>query len=158
MTPITGKGTQRIQPIWLDDVAEHFALAVTEDAATNRTFDLGGPDAVSWNEFWERLKRTLGVRRPSVHMPMWFMRANATVTERLPGNIPLTRDQRPDPETYLHRIGRTGRFGRKGCAINFVYDNKSKQDLADIEEHYARPITQAPADDIEELEKLLAWE
>ena len=73
-------------------------------------------------------------------------------------DIPLTRDQRPDPETYLHRIGRTGRFGRKGCAINFVYDNKSKQDLADIEEHYARPITQAPADDIEELEKLLAWE
>jgi ATP-dependent RNA helicase DDX19/DBP5 len=73
-------------------------------------------------------------------------------------DIPLTRDHRPDPETYLHRIGRTGRFGRKGCAINFVYDNKSKQDLAEIEEYYARPITQAPADDIEELEKLLAWE
>ncbi|GMF48115.1 unnamed protein product [Phytophthora fragariaefolia] len=73
-------------------------------------------------------------------------------------DIPLTRDRRPDPETYLHRIGRTGRFGRKGCAINFVYDNKSKQDLAEIEEYYARPITQAPADDIEELEKLLAWE
>ncbi|KAE9082549.1 ATP-dependent RNA helicase [Phytophthora fragariae] len=73
-------------------------------------------------------------------------------------DIPLTRDHRPDPETYLHRIGRTGRFGRKGCAINFVYDNKSKQDLAEIEEYYARRITQAPADDIEELEKLLAWE
>jgi hypothetical protein len=25
-------------------------------------------------------------------MPMWFMRANALVAERLPGNIPLTRD------------------------------------------------------------------
>ncbi len=35
----------------------------------------------------------LGIkRRPIVHMPMWFMRANALVTERLPGNIPLTRD------------------------------------------------------------------
>jgi hypothetical protein len=34
----------------------------------------------------------MGMRRPSVHMPMWFMRANAVVTERLPGNIPLTRD------------------------------------------------------------------
>ena len=92
VTPITGKGTQRIQPIWLDDVAEFFARAVDEPAATGRTFDLGGPDVVTWNEFWERLKRTLGVRRPSVHMPMWFMRANALVTERLPGNIPLTRD------------------------------------------------------------------
>lgn len=73
-------------------------------------------------------------------------------------DIPLTRDQRPDPETYLHRIGRTGRFGRKGCAINFVFDRKSKQDLAEIEEYYQRPITQAPSDDIEALEKLLQWD
>ena len=33
-----------------------------------------------------------GIRRPSVHMPMALMRLNALVTERLPGNIPLTRD------------------------------------------------------------------
>ena len=47
---------------------------------------------VTWNELWSGLKAALGVRRPEVHMPMWFMRANALVTERLPGNIPLTRD------------------------------------------------------------------
>ena len=71
---------------------EYFARSIDLDAATNRTFELGGPEAVSWNEFWERLKRELGVRRPSIHMPMGFMRLNALVTERLPGNIPLTRD------------------------------------------------------------------
>jgi uncharacterized protein YbjT (DUF2867 family) len=92
LTPITGSGKQRIQPIWVDDVAEFFAKAVDFDAATNRTWELGGPEAVTWDEFWQRLKRVLGLRRPSVHMPMWFMRANAVVTERLPGNIPLTRD------------------------------------------------------------------
>ena len=92
VTPITGRGTQRIQPIWIEDVAAFFAKSVDLQEAANRTFELGGPDAVSWNEFWERLKRTLGIRRPSVHMPMAFMRANALVTERLPGNIPLTRD------------------------------------------------------------------
>jgi uncharacterized protein YbjT (DUF2867 family) len=92
VTPITGSGTQRIQPIWIDDVAAYFAASIDEPRAANRTFELGGPEAVSWNEFWSRLKRVLGIRRPSVHMPMWFMRANAIVTERLPGNIPLTRD------------------------------------------------------------------
>ena len=51
-----------------------------------------GPDVVTWNEFWERLKRTLGMRRPSVHVPVGLMKVNALVTERLPGNIPLTRD------------------------------------------------------------------
>jgi uncharacterized protein YbjT (DUF2867 family) len=92
VTPITGSGTQRIQPIWADDVAAYFDNAIDLEAATNRTFELGGPDVVSWNEFWERLKKARGIRRPSVHMPMGLMRMNALVTERLPGNIPLTRD------------------------------------------------------------------
>ena len=92
VTPIVGRGTQRIQPIWADDVGAYFSRALDVEDATNRLFELGGPDAVSWNEFWERLKQVQGVRRPSVHMPMGFMRLNALVTERLPGNIPLTRD------------------------------------------------------------------
>ena len=92
VTPITGSGTQRIQPIWAGDLAAYFDRAIDIDAATNRTFELGGPDVVSWNEFWERLKKARGIRRPSVHVPMGLMRLNALVTERLPGNIPLTRD------------------------------------------------------------------
>jgi uncharacterized protein YbjT (DUF2867 family) len=92
VTPIIGSGQQRIQPIWLDDVAAYFAAGVDKPEAANTTFELGGPDAVTWNEFWERLKRALGQRRPSVHVPTRLMRLNAFVTERLPGNIPLTRD------------------------------------------------------------------
>jgi uncharacterized protein YbjT (DUF2867 family) len=92
VTPIIGSGQQRIQPIWADDLAACFAKAIDHEPATNRTFELGGPDQVTWNEFWERLKKALGVRRPSVHMPIGFMKVNAIVTERLPGDIPLTRD------------------------------------------------------------------
>jgi NADH dehydrogenase len=92
VTPIIGRGSQRLQPIWVEDLAEHYRLALTEPAAANRTFELGGPEAVSWNEFWERLKRVLGVRRPSVHVPFGAMRLQATLTERLPG-APVTRDQ-----------------------------------------------------------------
>jgi ATP-dependent RNA helicase DDX19/DBP5 len=36
-------------------------------------------------------------------------------------DVPLDRSNKPDPETYIHRIGRSGRFGRKGVAINFVH-------------------------------------
>jgi uncharacterized protein YbjT (DUF2867 family) len=92
VTPIVGSGRQRIQPIWIDDVAAYFAAGVDKPEAANRTFELGGPDALSWNEFWQRLKHQLGQRRPSVHVPMGLMRLNAMVTERLPGNVPLTRD------------------------------------------------------------------
>ena len=92
VTPIIGSGEQRIQPIWAGDVGAYFAKAIDHEPATNRVFELGGPDIVSWNEFWERLKTALRVRRPSVHVPVGLMKVNALVTERLPGNIPLTRD------------------------------------------------------------------
>jgi uncharacterized protein YbjT (DUF2867 family) len=92
VTPIIGNGRQRIQPIWADDVAGYFADVVERDGVTGRTYELGGSDVVSWNEFWERLKRALGLRRPSVHVPVGLMKVNALLTERLPGNIPLTRD------------------------------------------------------------------
>ena len=46
----------------------------------------------TWNEFWDRLKRVLGVRRPSMHVPFGVMRLQAALTERLPG-APVTRDQ-----------------------------------------------------------------
>jgi NADH dehydrogenase len=92
VTPIVGPGTQRLQPIWVEDLAEYFARAVDAPGVANRTFELGGPDAPTWNEFWERLKKVLGVRRPSLHVPFGLMRAQATVTERLPG-APVTRDQ-----------------------------------------------------------------
>jgi NADH dehydrogenase len=92
ITPIVGSGAQRIQPIWADDVASYFSRALEDDVPTGTTFELGGPDIVSWDELWARLKDALGVRRPSVHVPMSLMRVNALVTERLPGNIPLTRD------------------------------------------------------------------
>jgi len=92
VTPIIGSGVQRIQPIWVDDVAAYFTAAVDKPEAAAQTFELGGPDVVSWNEFWERLKKAQGIRRPSIHVPAGLMKANALVTERLPGNIPLTRD------------------------------------------------------------------
>ena len=92
VTPIIGSGRQRIQPIWADDVAAYFADGVAHDDVTGRTFELGGPDIVSWDEFWRRLKAARGMWRPSIHVPVSLMRLNALVTERLPGNIPLTRD------------------------------------------------------------------
>jgi NADH dehydrogenase len=92
MTPIVGSGKQKIQPIWVEDVAAYYAAAVDKPEAANRTFELGGPDVVTWDELWARLKRTLGIRRPSVHVPMPVMRAQAFVLERLP-NKPVTRDQ-----------------------------------------------------------------
>ena len=93
VTGIVGSGKQRIQPIWVEDVGAYFAAAVDKPEAANLTFELGGPDIVTWDELWQRIRVRLGIRRrPTMHLPTALMRIPATLTERLPGNIPLTRD------------------------------------------------------------------
>lgn len=59
----------------------------------------------------------------------------------------------PDPETYLHRIGRTGRFGRVGVSISFVYDQKSFLALSSIAKHYAIDLVKLDYEDWDETEE-----
>lgn len=47
-------------------------------------------------------------------------------------------------ENYIHRIGRSGRFGRKGCAINFATRDDAAK-LREIEKHYSIKIKPMPA-------------
>lgn len=86
---VPGNGKRRLQPIWVDDVAAYYAKSVDEPGAANRVFELGGPDAVTWNEFWQRMQRALGVRRRIVHVPMPMMRLQTRLTDRLPVNVPI---------------------------------------------------------------------
>jgi NADH dehydrogenase len=98
VTPIVGTGTTRLQPIWVDDVATCFVRAL--DAPAGQTIDLGGPDAVTWNELFERIRRVLAVRRGTIHLPFGLVRPAAAVAELLP-RPPVTRDQL----TMLERSG-----------------------------------------------------
>ena len=50
-----------------------------------------------------------------------------------------------DNHTYLHRIGRSGRWGRKGVGINFI-TRRDISKLKEIEEYYACQINEMPAD------------
>ena len=54
-------------------------------------------------------------------------------------NFDITRNV----NTYLHRIGRSGRWGRKGFAINLV-TRRDIQDMRNIERHYSITIDELP--------------
>jgi superfamily II DNA/RNA helicase len=47
--------------------------------------------------------------------------------------------------TYLHRIGRSGRWGRKGVGINFI-TRRDVPKIKEIEGHYACQIDEMPSD------------
>jgi NADH dehydrogenase len=93
VTPVLGSGKRQLQPIWVEDVAAYFAAAIDlPGTAANRTFDLVGPDRVTWDELYQRIARTLGKRRRRAHVPISLARAGAAVAEHLPHPL-LTRDQ-----------------------------------------------------------------
>ena len=89
---VIGSGRQQIQPIWIDDVAEHFARALDTPAAANKTFEIGGPDIVTWDELYRTIARVLGKRRALAHVPAGLARSGARATQWLPG-APLSADQ-----------------------------------------------------------------
>ncbi|KAG0023074.1 RNA helicase required for poly(A+) mRNA export [Entomortierella chlamydospora] len=69
-------------------------------------------------------------------------------------DMPTDQYGRPDPETYLHRIGRTGRFGRTGVSVNFIHDDRSMGVMRDIEAHFDRKMIQLP-EDLDEAEEII---
>ena len=68
-------------------------------------------------------------------------------------DLPVDQKGQVDFETYLHRIGRTGRFGKSGLAINFVDGHRSFSHLQKIESHFGKKIEQLKAEDVEEIEE-----
>ena len=61
-----------------------------------------------------------------------------------------------DPQTYLHRIGRTGRFGRVGVAVNLISSKREWEMLMDIQSYFGAMITKVSTDDWDELEQVVS--
>lgn len=51
-------------------------------------------------------------------------------------NLAINYDMPIDADSYLHRVGRAGRFGTKGLSISFVSDEENMQVLKDIEKRF----------------------
>jgi translation initiation factor 4A len=62
-------------------------------------------------------------------------------------SIVINYDIPKEIENYIHRIGRSGRYGRKGVAINFVTDY-DKEKVQQIESYYSTEIQELPNMDV----------
>jgi predicted dehydrogenase/nucleoside-diphosphate-sugar epimerase len=91
VVPVIGDGRIELDPIHVDDVCEVIAQCVTRKDVVGKTYDLLGPDRVTFDEFLARLSGELGIRKPSVHIPggIALMMASAlgVVSKRPPVSV-----------------------------------------------------------------------
>jgi len=91
--PILGDGRSKIQPVSVATVAKCFVAAVNYPGAVEKTYDLCGPVAFTWNELYDKLLAAQNRRKPKIHIPLPVARIIATLAERFLPSPPFTRDQ-----------------------------------------------------------------
>jgi uncharacterized protein YbjT (DUF2867 family) len=89
---VPGSGRQAIQPVLVDDVAACVALALSAGSkALNQTFEIGGPELMTFDDMVRLLMEVTRRRRPIVHIPEGVMRFVGLIAEQLPGAL-FSRD------------------------------------------------------------------
>ncbi|TVY21880.1 ATP-dependent RNA helicase [Lachnellula arida] len=64
-------------------------------------------------------------------------------------NLAINYDLPTDADSYLHRVGRAGRFGTKGVSISFVSSEADQEVLKSIEKRFEASVPEYPADGID---------
>ncbi|MBI4008052.1 MAG: complex I NDUFA9 subunit family protein [Planctomycetes bacterium] len=94
MMPVIGSGKYKMQPIYVGDVAHCFVTAACRgEKQFATTYELGGPEQLTFNEILNTIMRVMGKRRIKVHLPLWVGKILAFFMEKLLSAPPLTREQ-----------------------------------------------------------------
>jgi NADH dehydrogenase len=90
--PLIGGGNTRFQPVFVGDVANAIAKAVGQQTRPGITYELGGPDVMTFRKLMDFVLSTLDRDRLLVPIPVEIAKLQASVLQHLPG-APLTPDQ-----------------------------------------------------------------
>ena len=90
--PLIGGGTTRFQPVYCGDVAEAFARLIDAGIASGTTYELGGPEILTFKKLLEFTLATTERKRLLVPLPWTLAKAQASILGLLPKPL-LTLDQ-----------------------------------------------------------------
>jgi NADH dehydrogenase len=91
--PLVGGGETRMQPVYVGDVATAVADAVDGKAQPGATYELGGPEVLSFREILKIILDITDRDRPLLPLPFGLAKLQATFLQFAPGPLKLTPDQ-----------------------------------------------------------------
>jgi uncharacterized protein YbjT (DUF2867 family) len=92
LLPLIGGGRTRLQPVYVEDVAEAIARVLDDPGTAGRTYELAGPGMYTLRELVQITLRLIGKRRLLVPVPFALAEVQARLFELLP-SPPLTTGQ-----------------------------------------------------------------
>jgi NADH dehydrogenase len=90
--PVPGKGEARFQPIYVEDLVKCFLSIVEKPVALGRTYELGGPEYLSYNHLVLDIAKAMGVEKKLMHIPMGLAALGTWILSKTPFS-PATPEQ-----------------------------------------------------------------
>jgi uncharacterized protein YbjT (DUF2867 family) len=84
VVPRLGVRPQRIQPLFVDDLATAVEHAFARDDAWNQTFEIGGPEVMTMNDVIHTIAEVLGMKRAVLPVPLWLAKLGTAPLVLLP--------------------------------------------------------------------------
>jgi uncharacterized protein YbjT (DUF2867 family) len=92
--PLIGRGRSTFQPVYVGDVAMAIAAACASKAKPGTTYELGGPEVITFRELLDRTLVWSDRKRLYAPIPFFLAKLGAALTAPLPSSMrPLTVDQ-----------------------------------------------------------------
>jgi uncharacterized protein YbjT (DUF2867 family) len=93
LLPIPAGARSRFQPLWIGDLARVVTRVVEDPSTVGQTYELGGPERLTYREMAEEVLRGMGARRAIVPMPQPLIRLVARSSELVRLPFPVASDQ-----------------------------------------------------------------
>ncbi len=90
--PVFGDGKYQLQPISIQEVAGSIVRSLKMPETIGQTYELGGPEMLSYNEVMIQIAGAMGKQKPIVHIPFWMIRPIASLLDGF-SFFPVTNDQ-----------------------------------------------------------------
>jgi len=136
VVPVPGSGKNRFQPMWSGDVAECFARALNDPATAGKTYEIGGPEHLTYEQVLDMVMAKLGAKRVKIHVPLFAMRPVAILMDAFLKDPPVTPVQlkqlKLDNTTALDSVERSFGFKPKSLAdgLDYIAPKKRTRDAA----------------------------
>ncbi|MEM1377704.1 MAG: complex I NDUFA9 subunit family protein [Pseudomonadota bacterium] len=90
--PLIGGGGTKFQPVYVVDVAEAIAKAIDGDLKGGATYELGGPEVLTFRQCLEEMLKIIERKRAFLSIPFWAASIQGRLAQMLPSPV-ITEDQ-----------------------------------------------------------------